>query len=195
MKAEPNSSGRILDAALTLFSERGYDATSTREICELAGITKPSLYYFYESKEIIYRALIRSAMEDFHRLLEEGLLLPGDLRTRLTHTARMVFDHAKQKPRLWRLMYASVHSLNSQFLDEFEAPYHGFGNRLSHAFEAAIAAGEIKPGDPGVRALVLMGAIGESVSNSLLFGKPKLTPQLAQAIMDTLFCGWLATKA
>lgn len=195
MKAESNSSGRILDAALTLFSERGYDATSTREICELAGITKPSLYYFYESKEIIYRALIRSAMEEFQGLLEEGLQLPGDLRTRLTHTAKMVFEHAKQKTRLWRLLYASVHSLNSQFLDEFEGPYRGFGDKLSQAFHAAIKTGEIKPGNPEVRILLLMGAIGEAVSNSLLFGKPKLTPQLAQAIIDALFGSWLETKA
>ena len=46
------SHDRILKKALELFSEKGYDATSVREICEAAGITKPTLYYFYGSKRM-----------------------------------------------------------------------------------------------------------------------------------------------
>jgi AcrR family transcriptional regulator len=49
---------RILDAALTLFAEKGYEATSMREIAEQLGITKPALYYHFDSKEDIVRALL-----------------------------------------------------------------------------------------------------------------------------------------
>lgn len=40
-----------MDAALELFSEKGYEAASVREICERAGISRPTLYYFFKSKE------------------------------------------------------------------------------------------------------------------------------------------------
>src|SRR6202167_344121 len=48
---------RILDVALELFLAQGYDGTSLREIAEQLGVTKAALYYHFESKEDILRAL------------------------------------------------------------------------------------------------------------------------------------------
>lgn len=48
---------RILDVALELFTEQGYDGTSLREIAERLGVTKAALYYHFESKEDILLAL------------------------------------------------------------------------------------------------------------------------------------------
>jgi AcrR family transcriptional regulator len=42
---------RILDVALELFNEQGYDKTSLREIAERLGVTKAALYYHFERKE------------------------------------------------------------------------------------------------------------------------------------------------
>ncbi|MFD1538573.1 TetR/AcrR family transcriptional regulator [Nonomuraea guangzhouensis] len=59
----------IQEAALSLFTERGYDATSMREIAEQLGITKAALYYHFDSKE----AVIRSLFTDHLRALDELL--------------------------------------------------------------------------------------------------------------------------
>jgi AcrR family transcriptional regulator len=48
---------RILDVALDLFTEQGYDGTSLRQIAERLGITKAAIYYHFESKEDILMAL------------------------------------------------------------------------------------------------------------------------------------------
>ena len=48
---------RILDVALDLFSDQGYDGTSLREIAERLGVTKAALYYHFASKEDILMAL------------------------------------------------------------------------------------------------------------------------------------------
>jgi AcrR family transcriptional regulator len=48
---------RILDVALNLFTEKGYDGTSLREIAEELRVTKAALYYHFESKEDILLAL------------------------------------------------------------------------------------------------------------------------------------------
>jgi len=48
---------RILDVALDLFTEQGFDGTSMREIAERLHITKPSIYYHFASKEEILMAL------------------------------------------------------------------------------------------------------------------------------------------
>ena len=54
----PRTRERILDAALALFAEKGYDATSMREISEQLGITKAALYYHFDSKADIVRAML-----------------------------------------------------------------------------------------------------------------------------------------
>ena len=48
---------RILDVALDLFIEKGFDGTSLREIAEKLGFTKAALYYHYASKDDILMAL------------------------------------------------------------------------------------------------------------------------------------------
>src|ERR1700691_3525680 len=48
----------IARAGARLFAERGYDATSVREIVEAAGVAKPTLYYYYRSKERLAQALL-----------------------------------------------------------------------------------------------------------------------------------------
>ncbi len=52
---------KILDAALTLFAENGYDGTSVEQIAKIVGIKAPSLYKHYKGKEDILNALIDSS--------------------------------------------------------------------------------------------------------------------------------------
>ena len=52
---------KILDAALTLFAENGYNGTSVEQITKAVGIKAPSLYKHYQGKEDILNALIDSA--------------------------------------------------------------------------------------------------------------------------------------
>jgi AcrR family transcriptional regulator len=74
--ADPKSDTRqrILDVALDLFTEQGYDGTSLREIAERLGVTKAALYYHFESKEDILMALHMR----IHAFGREALLLIGE---------------------------------------------------------------------------------------------------------------------
>lgn len=53
----------IASVAARLFATRGYDATSVREIVEAAGVTKPTLYYHFGSKEGLAQALLNVPLE------------------------------------------------------------------------------------------------------------------------------------
>ena len=53
---EPDARGRLLGAAMELFTERGYDATTTAQIAERAGLTKTTLFrLFPDKREIIFQ--------------------------------------------------------------------------------------------------------------------------------------------
>jgi AcrR family transcriptional regulator len=65
---------RILDVALDLFIENGYDGTSLREVAENLGVTKAALYYHFASKEDILMALHMR----LHAIGREALIDLGD---------------------------------------------------------------------------------------------------------------------
>lgn len=61
---------RILDAALELFSEHGFDGTTLQQIADRLGLTKAALYYHFRSKDDLLRALIAPAIADLDALLD-----------------------------------------------------------------------------------------------------------------------------
>ncbi|WP_373836348.1 TetR/AcrR family transcriptional regulator [Jeotgalibaca arthritidis] len=61
----------ILDISSELFMDKGFQATSTRQIAERAGITQPNLYYHFKTKEAIYIAVL----EDLSKVVREQLEL------------------------------------------------------------------------------------------------------------------------
>lgn len=74
-KPQPSTRERILDIALELFVEQGYEKTSLRDIAARLGTTKAALYYHFERKQDILlelhlrlHALAREALEELERL-------------------------------------------------------------------------------------------------------------------------------
>jgi AcrR family transcriptional regulator len=60
---------RIQQAALELFGERGYDATSLREIAERLGVTKAALYFHFRTKEQILESITDDLASDVDELI------------------------------------------------------------------------------------------------------------------------------
>ena len=74
VEAKVDTRHRILNVALDLFTEQGYDGTSLRQIAEQLSITKAAIYYYFESKEDILMAL-HLRLHEFGR---DALLLIGE---------------------------------------------------------------------------------------------------------------------
>ena len=188
-----NSHDRILLKALELFSEKGYDATSVREICEAAGITKPTLYHFYGSKEGVYRALVEGALERFGADMSRALAGDGTIREQLARMARAYIDAALREPQLSRFLMSLIHgSKQSAPATDFVGFYQGVVAGVGRAVDAAVARGELAPGPTELRLIVLMGALAEAMIGSLLCGQPQLSHELADGLVDVVLRGWEA---
>ena len=61
---------------------------------------------------------------------------------------------------------------------------------LGEAIDGAVARGELKPASTRVRLLALMGALSEAANGFVITGQPELTPELADALIDTIADGW-----
>ncbi|RPI55307.1 MAG: TetR/AcrR family transcriptional regulator [Acidobacteria bacterium] len=187
------STERILSTALDLFAIKGYDATAVREICEAAGITKPTLYHFFGSKDGVLQALVQSGFQQYRALVKAAIDTPGTFRQRVKVLARSVFESASRTPRFWRFMHSVIWAPPGTAPSQAESCtefYDGVVGALAAAAEEAVARGEIAAGPIEARMLIVMGSISEAATGYVIAGKPELTPELADQIVDTIFDGW-----
>lgn len=86
------SKEKIIEAAIEVFFDKGFDAASMREIAEKAGLTKPMIYYHFKNKEALYVALLEENLELFYQGLERLLTKDSDPRATLS----AIIDHFEQ---------------------------------------------------------------------------------------------------
>lgn len=95
--------GRV---AARLFATQGYDATSVRTIVEAAGVTKPTLYYHFGSKEGLAHALLTVPMAGLVAALRSVLEEGRDPVATLERTIEMHFAFCREDPDRLRFLYA-----------------------------------------------------------------------------------------
>ena len=96
---------RLLDAALTLFAEKGYEAASVREIIEATGVTRPVLYYYCSSKEDLFKRLVHWKHDEAYRELTKTVTDTKGCANRLRAIMRGSFAFCATDPRVPRLMF------------------------------------------------------------------------------------------
>ena len=92
---------RILRHAARLFAERGWAATTLREIAAAAGCTKPALYYHWGNKEALFIACIRAETDALTALIADHLeeeLGEATVAVRLVGGLRDFFAHLERSP-------------------------------------------------------------------------------------------------
>jgi len=97
----------LLEQALQLFAQRGYDAIGVQEIVEHAGVTKPTLYHYFGSKRGVLEALINERLQP----LIDQLAHANDVPASLAAIFQLYFDFAQAEPLLYRMQLAMWFSL------------------------------------------------------------------------------------
>lgn len=96
----------ILDRSLELFAARGYDSVGVQEIVEAAGVTKPTLYHYFGSKQGLLDALLSHYYDEFNHRLEQAADYQGDLTGTLRKVAWVYFHYALENPVYYRFQLA-----------------------------------------------------------------------------------------
>jgi AcrR family transcriptional regulator len=169
MNASPNARwrrrkdarpGDIVAAALELFTEKGFAAARTEEIARRAGISKGTLYLYFETKEDLFRAVVREVVVPNVEAVSSTLLaseMPFDAMVRvflprfadtvarlpIGAVAKMVIGESRNFPELAKVWHDDV-ILKAVGL-------------LAGLLEQAQARGEVRTGDPRIQAFSIMG--------------------------------------
>lgn len=95
---------QMLDAAVTTFGQRGYRAASMDEIAELAGVSKPLVYLYLNSKEDLFTACIRREAQALVAAVQGGVIpgVPADRQ--LWNGLLGFFAHTAENPDGWAVL-------------------------------------------------------------------------------------------
>jgi AcrR family transcriptional regulator len=102
----PDEPGRekILDAARTMFGNRGFDATSIAEIGVGAGISKSVLYHYFGSKAGLYQALLEHDGQALIAFVAAAVPPPDEDAPRLRAGVDAFLTFLSEHPETWKLM-------------------------------------------------------------------------------------------
>jgi AcrR family transcriptional regulator len=191
LTAEERRAG-ILDAALAVFSARGYHASSIDDIAREAGISKALIYEHFDSKQGLYGDLLeRNANELFERLASSIAAVEVEAgAARLATGLDAFFSFVEERRDAWRILFRDVSD------PETSAALERIVEQVTSVVAALIAQ------DPGARsqdkheserairvlAQMLVGAV-QSVANSWAEHPEVAREQAVEMVMDFAWVG------
>lgn len=107
---------QIKQAALELFSEKGYHKTTTNEIAARAGIPIGSIYSYFQDKKALYEELLKDLYDHVQAHIYDTPLPAGDVRTVIRQYVETVMESHTYLPEFQR----EVASLSQQY-EEFRS--------------------------------------------------------------------------
>lgn len=182
---------RILDAATELFARKGFATASTREIVEQAGVTKPMLYYYFQSKEGLCRTALAGFFDSFHqqmaRLLEEEMP-PRDF---LVSVVWIHLEHCERNRNCARLFYSLLFGPEEEVaLFELEKYTDISRDFLKASVQRACDAGLVRADSLETMYTALTGTINLCVMAALRDNQESFTKDMTEKIIDDLLQGF-----
>ena len=148
----------IMDAAVALFREKGYETTSMMDIAGRAHVGKGTIYQYFKSKEDLFLECAESIFSDIAkddpsvRDETDGLKRLWNRAIALTRSTRHIFD-------MLNLARGASIRENPAYKAKFEQIMLNFVAPVRTDVETAIAQGHIRPIAPSLLAHLLIGAI------------------------------------
>ena len=180
---------RLLETATALFAEKGYAATSVREIVGQAGFSKPVLYYYFKSKEGLFYAILEWAADAQQHVLSEIFEADGSTEDRL----RYFFNRVHEGIRQYKSLYLLIHGLI--FGPPQAVPVYDLGRFQRQMLQAVkrilaegVSAGEIRNIDTEDAAFLVLGLLDFSLNMDMVLPE-MVDPQRPERLLRMAFQG------
>jgi AcrR family transcriptional regulator len=177
----------LLDVAVAVFNERGFEATSMDELATRLGVTKSAIYHHVPSKVELLRLALDRALDGLFAVLEEPGATTGPAIDRLEHVVRgSVRVLTTQLPFVTLLLRVRG---NSPVETDALRRRREFDRVVTDLVRAAEEQGDVRPDvDPAVTSRLLFGTVN-SLTEWYRPGRGLDADALADALVTTTFSG------
>jgi AcrR family transcriptional regulator len=175
---------RVAAAALEVFSERGYAATSVDDIVERAGTTRGAFYYYFEGKDDVARDLQRDL---WHRLADEAQTAFDPTLDTITNLKRAFDVLLTGLDDLGTARFFLREGWVDPFLEASGRGEQDWGAAIVRDLLAdAMERGEVTALDPDALAVVITGMFEEATLHVLRTGDAAPTVDVVHGVLDGL---------
>jgi AcrR family transcriptional regulator len=191
-KRSAKSAEHILAVAARLFADRGYDASSMREIAEAAGVTKPTVYYYFQSKEGLFGALLNQGVDSLCADFDEIASRPPDVPSKrcLEDAVFAMFKIARKHADLNAFIHSLVFSpMKRPERRAIEEAFKRVSEEFRKVWARVASQGLIETSRIPSAALALRGAMMTCLVESLQ-RRVELSRKLAANIVDGCLYGY-----
>ncbi len=188
---ETDTKEHIFKIAAQLFAEKGFNGVSMRELSEQSGVSKPTIYYYFGSKEGIYRALLEAGIEHTQADVARIRALNLSVHDELVVIIKEKFRDCREYPEFSKF-FISVHMSIEKltFINDFKQRSDEPMMKLEQLLQRGVESGEFRSDIDIKMAADLLGS-------TILFHIWRLmeskaandSDQLAEKIVDTLCNG------
>ncbi len=168
---QPSTRERIMDAALNIFSRKGYHDTRMDEIVEEASTSKGSIYFHFPNKEQLFLALVDQFADLLERRVNEAIASKQGME-RVSMALTTVLETFGKYRRPAKLLLVQAVGLGSIFERKRLEVTDRFANLIQGYLDEAIIEGDIQKVDTQVVAHAWMGAIYNVVIQWVYTGEP-----------------------
>jgi AcrR family transcriptional regulator len=185
-----NTRQAVLESAIRAFARRGYASTSVDAILEASGLSKPTLYYYFENKAGLFRAILAFAYDETFRLMNEAATRARTAEKKLVNVAEALFVFARAHEDLMRLVLTTLFAASSELPPRCIVLAKRRRNfELVHKIvEEAQQSGEFKATyDSTEMAQLIFGALSHQIRAHLLDTSEALDRKRAERIV-AMFC-------
>jgi TetR/AcrR family transcriptional regulator, fatty acid metabolism regulator protein len=163
---------RILDAAVQVFSTKGYHGTLVDEIAAEAETSKGGVYFHFPNKQAIFLALLDRLANILRERLESAVVGHADPVERAESALRVVFETFGSHRRLTRLFMVEALGAGPEFNARMVQIRATFADMIRVHLDEAVEQQAIPPLDTATAATAWFGAINEVVTHWALAETP-----------------------
>jgi TetR/AcrR family transcriptional regulator, fatty acid metabolism regulator protein len=187
---DPESTkARILDAALNIFSHKGYHDTRLDEIVSESQTSKGSIYFHFPNKERLFLALVDQFADLLERRVKEAIEPTPKGMARVKLALQTCLETFGRYRRPAKILLVQAVGLGTVFEEKRNEINDRFARLIERYLLEAIEIGDIEPVDTEVVAHAWMGAIYALVIRWVYTGEPEpdrimvtLVPALLQSV-------------
>jgi AcrR family transcriptional regulator len=176
----------LLDAARSLFAEKGYHGTAAEEIVQRAGLTRGALYHHFEGKKDLFRVVVDKMESEIDEEIEAAERAQSSLPEAVTAGYRAFLD-AVLDPEMRRTFFLDGPSVLGWEWREIDAR-HAVG-KIEEGLESLIAEGLIEPQPVSPLARLINGALLEAAFFVAASDDPKAARDEVWGSMERLVGG------
>jgi len=163
---------RILDAAFTVFSRRGYREAGVDEVGRQAETSKGGVYFHFPTKEKLFLELLRTTADRLVAKVERAIESEQDPIDRADIALQTVLGVFAGHRTMARLFLIDAVGAGSEFQAELQRLHERFSGLIATQLDAAVEAGTIDPIDTELASMAWFGALNEVVVRWLMTEQP-----------------------